>query len=107
MILPLGLYGVDASEVCNLEKSLYGLKQVSRQLYFKLSVFSISLGYSQSQVDHSLYVKFDNHSFTALLVYVDDVVLVGNSQIEIQKVKQLMDHQLKIKDLGQLRVFWI
>lgn len=57
------------------------------------------------QADHSLYVKSSHHSFTALLVYVDDIVLAGNSIKEIKFVKQLLDKKFRIKDLGQLRYF--
>ena len=65
----------------------------------------ISLGYHQSQADYSLYVKHEAPHFTALLVYVDDVVLAGNSSAEIQQVKKLLHQKFKIKDLGQLRYF--
>nr|AAB36266.1 retrotransposon peptide {Ty1-copia retrotransposon element, clone Sat 30} [Vicia sativa, leaves, Peptide Transposon Partial, 75 aa] [Vicia sativa] len=68
MALPPGLPNVDASKVCKLQKSLYGLKQASRQWYSKLSTFLISLGYSQSHADHSLYVKTHKTFFTAILV---------------------------------------
>lgn len=71
----------------------------------KLSTFLISLGYTQSQADHSLYVKKFKHEFTALLVYADDVVLGGNSLSEIQQVKHLSNQKFRIKDLGQLRFF--
>lgn len=105
MTLPPGLNTSNPYQVCKLNKYLYGLKQASRQWYSKLSSFLISLGYSQSQADHYLYVKSNHHSFTALLVYVDDIVLTGDSMAEIHFVKHLMHQQFKIKDLGQLRFF--
>lgn len=106
MTLPPSLSGFHPSKVCRLQKSLYGLQQASRQWYSKLSAFLISLGYHQSQADYSLYVKSDSQHFTALLVYVDDIVLARNSPIEIQHVKHLLDQQFRIKDLGQLRYFF-
>jgi hypothetical protein len=63
------------------------------------------LGYKTSQADPSLYVKSHGSSFTALLVYVDDIVLAGTSMEEIKSVKLFLDQQFKIKDLGQLRFF--
>jgi hypothetical protein len=104
MSLPPG-YDASPSKVCKLNKSLYGLKQASRQWYSKLSAALISLGYKASQADPSLYVKSRGASFTALLVYVDDIVLSGTSIDEIQSVKAFLDQQFKIKDLGQLRFF--
>lgn len=105
MTLPPGLAASNSSQVCKLHRSLYGLKQASRQWYVKLSSFLLSVGYSQSQADCSLYVKSTPASFTALLVYVDDIVLAGNSLHEIHSVKKLLDDQFSIKDLGQLRYF--
>jgi hypothetical protein len=87
MCLPPGMFANSPSKVCRLHKSLYGLKQASRQWYSKLSSFLISIGYSQSQADHSLYIKASPCAFTALLVYVDDIVLAGDSTQEIQFVK--------------------
>lgn len=65
----------------------------------------VSLGHHQSQADYSLYIKHEASQFTALLVYVDDVVLEDNSLVEIKHVKHLLNQQLRIKDLGQLRYF--
>lgn len=98
-------YDVTPSKVSKLNKSLYGLKQASRQWYSKLYAAIISLGYKASQVDHSLYVKSYSTSFTTLLVYVDDIVLADTSNEEIKYVKLFLDQQFKIKDLGQFCFF--
>jgi hypothetical protein len=63
--------------VCKLQKSLYGLKQANRQWNSKLIDALLHIGFNQSFVDHSLFVKKTSTSFTTLLVYVDDIVLAG------------------------------
>lgn len=57
MELPPGLPPAFPNQVCRLNKSLYGLKQASRQWFAKLSSFLISIGYSSSTFDHSLFTK--------------------------------------------------
>jgi len=109
MVLPPGLklQNSDSNDlkVCRLNKSLYGLKQASRQWYAKLSAALVSLGYTPSVADFSLFTKLKGTNFTALLVYVDDIVLSGNDYAEIQHVKQFLDQKFRIKDLGKLRFF--
>lgn len=83
MTLPQGFHSPNSSKVCKLQKSLYGLKQASRQWYSKLSLALIPSGYTQSKLDYSLFIKHTSTSTTALLVYVDDVILAGNDLTEI------------------------
>jgi hypothetical protein len=84
MKVPQGLTGTTDSQVCKLTKSLYGLKQASRQWYDKLPKFLITIGYTHMPSDPTLFTKKTGTTFTTLLVYVDDVVLTGNCLTEIQ-----------------------
>jgi len=52
-----------------------------------------------------LFLKHGSKTITALLVYVDDIVLSDNDLTEIQSITQLLDNAFKIKDLGDLRYF--
>ena len=79
MQLPPGLSVANPHQVCCLQRSLYGLKQASRQWFTCLSSFLISHGFQQAAVDHSLFLSFIGNSTTALLVYVDNIVLTGNN----------------------------
>jgi len=45
-------------------------------------------------------------SFTALLIYVNDIVLAGNDSNEIESVKVQLDHKFSIKNLGHLHYFF-
>ncbi|CAJ2648060.1 unnamed protein product [Trifolium pratense] len=105
MSIPQGVKHNRPNQVCKLLKSLYGLKQASRKWYEKLTGVLIEHGYHQSLSDHSLFTFQNGTHFTALLVYVDDIILAGNSLDEFQRIKQLLDSQFKIKDLGQLKYF--
>ncbi|WVZ26235.1 hypothetical protein V8G54_004779 [Vigna mungo] len=105
MVIPPGLSGHPTDHCCKLKKSLYGLKQASRKWYEKLSLLLLSSRYIQAHADHSLFVKVTGSAFTALIVYVDDIVLTGNSSSEITKIKTILHSHFHIKDLGQLKYF--
>ena len=105
MVLPPSMQSDKPRQVCKLQRSLYGLKQASRQWYARLSSFLISHGYNQSTSNYSLFLKHESKSITALPVYVDDIVLSGNDLIEIRNITQLLDNAFKIKDLGDLKFF--
>ncbi|KAL0403961.1 UNVERIFIED_CONTAM: Retrovirus-related Pol polyprotein from transposon RE2 [Sesamum radiatum] len=91
--------------VCQLKKSLYGLKQASRQWNIELTTKLQNYGFVQSPHDHCLFVKATSQCFSALLVYVDDILLTGNSEDELNAVKAHLDHLFTIKDLGHAKYF--
>jgi len=55
--------------------------------------------------DNSLLINSSEGSFTTLLMYVNDIILVGNDKKEIEQIKQALNQTFKIKDLGDLRYF--
>jgi len=52
-----------------------------------------------------LFTKKVSDSFTILLVYVDDIILAGDSLTEITFIKNVLNQAFKIKDLGILKYF--
>ena len=64
--------------VCRLNKSLYGVKQASRTWFSKFSHVIKSAGFWQSKAIYYLFRRHDNSPFTALLIYVDDILLTRN-----------------------------
>lgn len=65
----------------------------------------IRAAFTQSKADYSLFVRKDGDSFTALLIYVDDIVITGNCTKSIHALKQFLHAQFRIKDLGELKYF--
>ncbi|MCI25510.1 retrovirus-related Pol polyprotein from transposon TNT 1-94, partial [Trifolium medium] len=102
---PPGLSLAHPDMVCKLQRSLYGLKQASRQCNAKLTKTLISSGYVQSKADYSLFTKNTTTGFTVILVYVDDLVLGGTDLNEIHQLKALLDKKFSINDLGSLKYF--
>jgi hypothetical protein len=80
MALPEGFFSKNETKVCKLKKSLYGLKQAPRMWNEKLVSVLISLGFSQSKCNYSMFIKTSDLLFIVLLVYVDDFIITGNSE---------------------------
>ena len=66
----------------------------------------LRVGYHQIQADHTLFIKYSTQGkITALIVYVDDIVLTGNDMTEIMNLKRYLAKEFEIKDFGDLRYF--
>jgi ATP-binding cassette subfamily B (MDR/TAP) protein 1 len=90
--------------VCQLKKSLYGLKQALRQWYKKFDSFMIDHGCRRTNSDHCVFVKrFDDGEFIILLLYVDDMLIVGQNNEKISKLKADMKKHYAMKDLGSAK----
>lgn len=92
MELPLGYkHNAVASQVerliCRLHKSIYCLKQASREWFDKFSHVLLLLGFQQTKSDYSLFVRGSVSSFVALVVYVDDIIITGASSSVIDSLK--------------------
>ncbi|KAL9995344.1 putative RNA-directed DNA polymerase [Helianthus debilis subsp. tardiflorus] len=102
---PPGMPLSSSNKVLKLLKSLYGLKQASRQWYGKLSAALKSKGYVRSPNDHSLFSKIMGTSIVHLAIYVDDILITGNNDDEISALKSFLHTTFQIKDLGLANYF--
>ena len=75
--LPKGFKMKEENMACKLVKSLYGLKQASRQWNAKLTNALCSSGYIQSHLDYSLFTKRKDDGIVIVFVYVDDILVTG------------------------------
>jgi hypothetical protein len=87
------------THVCKLKKSLYGLKQGPRAWYGRIDSFRTSLGFTKSKADSNLYFKVMNDEPVILLLYVDDLFLIGEEKLIIDCKKKLAA-EFEMEDLG-------
>ena len=104
MLAPDGL-SYSPKLVCKLCKSLYGLKQASRQWFAKLTKELLLQGFTRSELDYSLFTHKDNDIITIVAVYVDDIIVTGNNAPLISQLKLHLHSTFSIKDLGRLSFF--
>ncbi|KAI3746928.1 hypothetical protein L6452_09370 [Arctium lappa] len=58
-----------------------------------------------SKADYTLFFKWSGKDFIALLVYVDDIIIMGASSLLLQDFKNRLSSDFKLKDLGILKYF--
>ena len=65
-----------------------------------------NMGYKQSQGNHILFVEHSNFGgVTALLVYAEDIIMIGNNEKKRQTLRQCLTKEFEIKELGRLKYF--
>ena len=84
---------------------IYGLKQYPRAWHAKLSVFLQEAGFLRSAADSSLFVQSGSNETVVVLVYVDDLIIAGNSDHTISQLKGTLQSRFPIKDLSHLNYF--
>jgi hypothetical protein len=91
--------------VCRLKKTLYGLKQAPRVWLEKIGEHLVTSGFQTSNTNFSLYVKKTNHGIVVIVIYVDDLIIRGDSDVDISDLKKFLKQKFEMKDLGELCYF--
>ena len=102
MSQPIGFEEVGKDQiVCKLHKSIYGLKQASRQWYLKFDEVITGNGFKENIIEQCLYMKVGGSKYIFLILYVDGIFLATNDTNLLIETKQLLLNHLDMKDLGE------
>jgi hypothetical protein len=86
---------------CRLKKSIYGLKQASRQWYLKFDETIRKSGFKANEEDNCIYVKFKHREYIFLVLYVNDILLASSDVNLLQETKKFFSSNFDMKDLGE------
>ncbi|GJZ51127.1 retrotransposon protein, putative, ty1-copia subclass [Tanacetum coccineum] len=89
------------NRVCKLKRSIYGLKQASRQWNKRFDDEIKKFRFSQNRDEPCVYVKASGSYVTFLILYVDDILIMGNNIPMLQDVKSYLGRCFAMKDLGE------
>ncbi|XP_039778465.1 uncharacterized mitochondrial protein AtMg00810-like [Panicum virgatum] len=92
-------------KVLHLVKALYGLRQAPRACYSKPDESLIQLEFQRSTSDHAIYLRGTGARHLVMGVYVDDLVIMGGNQVDIDTFKAEMKSTFKMSDLGLLHYY--
>ena len=101
MTQPEGFTSGSGSKVCKLQRSIYGLKQASRSWIIRFNETIKEFGFSQNLDEPCAYKKTIGSAVVFLVLYVDDILLIGNDVSVLQSVKIWLSKNFSMKDLGE------
>lgn len=105
MSLPKGIIHSYPNQVCKLLKSIYGLKQSSRQWFEKLPKVLLTHNFKECSSDNSFFIHKSKTHFTALLIYVNDLPIAWYNLDINNNTTNILQHHFQIKDLVTLKYF--
>ena len=92
-------------KVCQLKKTLYGLKQSGRRWYQQLVEIMTALGFQRCNIDQAVFYQRKGTMLMIVLIHVDDCMVMGTSRDLIVKFKVEIAKHIDITDLGEIH--WI
>ena len=85
-----------------LQRSLYGLKQSGRMWYNCLSEYLLKEGYANNSICLCIFINKSETKFAIIVVYVDDLNLVGTLE-EITRTTKYLKIEFEMKDIGKTK----
>ena len=87
--------------VCKFKKSIYGLKQASKQWYITFNNTITSFGFKENIADQCIYLKVSGSKFIFLILYVDDILLASSDLGLLGETKEYLSKNFHMVDMGE------
>nr|CAD1837275.1 unnamed protein product [Ananas comosus var. bracteatus] len=84
-----------------LKKSIYGLKQASRQWYIKSNDVITTFSFIENIMDQCIYFKISGSKYIFLILYVNDTLLTSSDSNLLKKTKDFLSKNIEIKDMDE------
>ena len=101
MTQPDGFTSKEPNKVCKLQRSIYGLKQASRSWNIRFDETIKEFDFIKNEDEPCVYKKVSGSARVFLVLYVDDILLMGNDIPMLQSVKIWLSKKFSMKDLGE------
>ena len=88
-----------ANKVCKLQRSIYVLVQASRSWNKRFDSVIKAYGFIQTFGEACIYKKVSGSSIAFLILYVDDILLIGNDIEFLDSIKGYLNKSFSMKDL--------
>lgn len=92
-------------KVLKLSKALYGLRQAPRAWNACLDRRLKAMSFERCPQEHAVYIRRGCRKLLIVGVYVDDLIVTGNCEMEVTKFKKQMNNEFEMSDLGTLSYY--
>src|SRR6266536_5674718 len=90
-----------ANKVCKLQRSIYGLVQASRSWNIRFDEVIKAYGFIQTYGEACIYKKVIGSSVAFFILYVDDILLIGNDIEFLDSIKGYVNKNFSMKDVSE------
>jgi len=101
--------GIKGGTIARLKRNLYGSKSAPKLWYNCLYQFLVELGFTSVAGHPCLFIRItivEGQNIVIVIgIFVDDLLVTGNSVAEINKLRERMNERFLLSDQGQLEYY--
>lgn len=91
----------DGSMYVKIVKALYGLQESAKLWYETLGKTLLNMGFTRSNYDHACFYKMVGNDLVVILIYVDDMFMVGReTDLALVKEGLVKEYQMKFSEMS-------